>query len=145
LNQLHLPLYKNEIFCLLGHNGAGKTTLLQIISGMLAKDSGEFRLNQKNVDSMIGKVGLCPQTDILVDQLSALDHVNLACALCDEQIKQAKEYLHEVRLEESSWRKPIRELSGGMKRKVSVAIALVGNPEIFGLDEPTSSMDPESC
>ena len=119
--------------------------MLQIIYGMLAKDSGEFRMNQKNVDSMIGKVGLCPQTDILVDQLSALDHVNLACALRDEQSKQATEYLHEVRLEESAWRKPIRELSGGMKRKVSVAMALVGNPEILVLDEPTSSMDPESC
>jgi len=58
---------------------------------MLSKDSGEFRLNQKNVDSMIGKVGLCPQTDILVDQLSALDHINLACTLRDEQSKQAKE------------------------------------------------------
>ena len=80
-----------------------------------------------------------------MDQLNALDHVNLACALRDEQNKQAKEYLHEVRLEESAWRKPIRELSGGMKRKVSVAIALVGNPEIIALDEPTSSMDPESC
>ena len=112
---------------------------------MLPQDSGEFRLNQKNVDSMIGKVGLCPQTDILVDQLSALDHVNLACTLRDEQSKQAKDYLHNVRLEESAWRKPIRELSGGMKRKVSVAMALVGNPEILVLDEPTSSMDPESC
>ena len=55
---------------------------------MLSKDSGEFRLKQQNVDSMIGKVGLCPQTDILVDQLSALDHVNLSCALRDEQTKQ---------------------------------------------------------
>ena len=51
---------------------------------MLSKDSGEFRLNQKNVDCMIGKVGLCPQTDILVDQLSALDHVDLACTLRDD-------------------------------------------------------------
>ena len=112
---------------------------------MLVKNSDEFHLVQKNVDSMIGKVGLCPQTDILVDQLSALDHVDLACTLRDEQSKQAKDYLHNVRLEESAWRKPIRELSGGMKRKVSVAMALVGNQEIIVLDEPTSSMDPESC
>ena len=119
--------------------------MLHIISGMIVKDSGEFRLNQKNVDSMIGKVGLCPQTDIFVDQLSALDRVNLVCALRDEQSKKAKEYLHDVRLDENAWHKPIRELSGGMKRKVSVAMALVGNPEILVLDEPTSSMDPESC
>ena len=58
---------------------------------MLVKDSGEFHLNQKNVDSMIGKVGMCPQTDILMDELSALDHINLACALRDEQSKQATE------------------------------------------------------
>ena len=82
--------------------------MLHIISGMLSKDSGEFRLNQKNVDSMIGKVGLCPQTDILVDQLSALDHVNLACALRGEHVKLAQEYLRDVRLEESAWRKQIR-------------------------------------
>ena len=118
---------------------------MHIISGMIDKDSGEFRLNQKNVDSMIGKVGLCPQTDILMDQLSALDHINLAYTLHDEQSKQAKEYLHDVELEESAWCKSIRELSGGMKRKVSVAMALVGNPVIIVLDEPTSSMDPESC
>ena len=130
---------------MLGHNGAGKTTLLHIISGMLAKDSGDFRLNQNDVESLIGKVGLCPQTDILMDGLSALDHVKLACALRNEQLKSAEKYLCEVQLEESAWRKQIRELSGGMTRKVSVAMALVENPEIIVLDEPTSSMDPESC
>ena len=57
------------------------------MSAMLTKDCGEFRMNQKIFDSMIGKVGLCPQTDILLDQLSALDHVNLVCALRDEQTK----------------------------------------------------------
>ena len=118
---------------------------MQIISGTLDKDSGSFVLNEKNVESLIGKVGMCPQTNILMEQLSALDHVNLACALRDEQSRSAEEYLRDVRLVESAWHKQIRDLSGGMKRKVSVAMALVGNPEIIVLDEPTGSMDPESC
>lgn len=97
------------------------------------------------MNNLLGKVGLCPQTDILIEELSAIDHLKLACALRNEQNRLAHEYLLDVRLDESVWYKRVRYLSGGMRRKVSVALALVGNPEIIVLDEPTNSMDPESC
>ncbi|XP_040989213.1 ABC transporter A family member 2-like isoform X2 [Juglans microcarpa x Juglans regia] len=142
---------KNQLFCLLGPNGAGKTTTINCLTGITPVTGGDALIYGSSVRSSVGMsdirriIGVCPQFDILWDALSGQEHLHLfSCikGLPSASIRSiTQKSLEEVRLTEAA---KIRagSYSGGMKRRLSVAIALIGDPKLVILDEPTTGMDP---
>ncbi|OMO54833.1 ABC transporter-like protein [Corchorus capsularis] len=144
-------LEKDQLFCLLGPNGAGKTTAINCLTGTTPVTSGDALIYGHSVRSSVGMsnirriIGVCPQFDILWNALSGQEHIELfACikGLHPASIKSVVEKsLTDVRLTEAS-KVRAESYSGGMKRRISVAVALIGDPKLVFLDEPTSGMDP---
>ncbi|RLO11982.1 hypothetical protein DYB28_012659, partial [Aphanomyces astaci] len=148
---INLTMYKNQITCLLGHNGAGKTTLISMLTGMIPATSGDATINGLSLKNDLAEIrhslGMCPQHDVLYAELSVLEHLMFygrikgfrGAALTEEvDAKIVEVGLTEKRHVRTS------DLSGGMKRKLSLAIALLGDSQVVFLDEPTSGMDPYS-
>ncbi|XP_077245815.1 ABC transporter A family member 2-like [Tasmannia lanceolata] len=142
---------KDQLFCLLGPNGAGKTTVINCLTGITPVTGGDALIYGYSIRSSVGMsnirrmIGVCPQFDILWDALSAQEHLHLFATikgLPPASIKSvAENSLAEVKLTDAA---KIRagSYSGGMKRRLSVAIALIGDPRLVILDEPTTGMDP---
>jgi len=151
VNGLSLAIDEGHLFCLLGHNGAGKSTTFNILTGVLKPTSGDALIYSHSVSheqSEIRRImGVCPQHDILWKRLTGAEHVNLFATLKDiprSNRKAEVEYrLNQVGLFEVG-NKFASHYSGGMQRRLSVAIALTGDPKIVFLDEPTTGMDPVS-
>ncbi|KAG9307569.1 hypothetical protein G9A89_023134 [Geosiphon pyriformis] len=141
---------KSLIFGLLGPNGAGKTTLISILTGLYRPSSGSASLNNFDIFTDMSKVymsmGVCPQHDILWDDLTVGEHLLFYARLKGIPAKAESEAiklaLQQVRLEPFKNRLS-KGLSGGEKRRLSIAIALIGNPAVVFLDEPTTGLDPE--
>jgi ABC-2 type transport system ATP-binding protein len=142
---------KGEIFGLLGPNGAGKTTTIRILSTVLEADAGDATIGgystRKNPAEVRGLIGVCPQDLALYEELSALDNLvffGRMEGLDGKEAKvQARSNLALMGLTERAKGK-IAKFSGGMKRRVNLAIALMGNPKLLFLDEPTVGIDPQS-
>ena len=137
----------NGVFGLLGHNGAGKTTLMKALVTVLTPSAGTVRLcgfdTVKQGDEVRARVGYLPQELAMYPSLSVFDFVNYMAQLKGVRDKRAvQEVLEEVEMLEFSKRR-IGQLSGGMKRRVGIAQALLGNPPILVVDEPTAGLDPE--
>ncbi|KAJ3428747.1 atp-binding cassette transporter subfamily a abca [Anaeramoeba flamelloides] len=151
VNDLYLGIKNGECFGLLGPNGAGKTTLISILSGLFPQTSGEAIIcgyNIKDSFSEIQKhVGVCCQDDRLWDDLTGEETLEFYGKLCGFKGMYLKEQVHDL-LEEigllDAKNKKIKEYSGGMKRRISVACALIVDPEVIFLDEPTTGLDPSS-
>jgi ATP-binding cassette subfamily A (ABC1) protein 3 len=142
---------KGECFGLLGTNGAGKTSTFKVLSGEILPNYGQAQISGFNVETdmkTIGSlIGYCPQFDALLENLTAKEHLELYAAIKGiPQHMRAK--LIESKLQQLNLKQYENVLagtySGGNKRKLSVAIALLGNPPIILLDEPSSGMDPEA-
>jgi ABC-2 type transport system ATP-binding protein len=137
------------IFGLMGKNGAGKTTLMKILATLLTKDEGEISIcgedisNDKKIRSMIGYL---PQDFSLYSHMKVYDVMNYLCILTGiekaERKPEIREKLLKVNLQ-SKEKVKVKELSGGMKRRLGIAQALLGNPPIIIIDEPTVGLDPE--
>jgi len=146
VNNFNCELFKNEIFCLLGHNGAGKTTLIKMISGVEDPDSGDIFLNNisiiTNKNYLFRNIGLCQQEDIFFDYLTVNEHLKymLEIKSIKSDLDQINNLVRKIGLMEKQ-DAICKTLSGGEKRKLCVALALIGNPELVLLDEPTSGMD----
>ncbi|EFA80034.1 ABC transporter A family protein [Heterostelium album PN500] len=144
---------EGEILGLLGPNGAGKTTFIHIIGGMYKPTSGDAFINglsiRNEMHDIYNFLGFCPQHDILYDDLTIQQHLEFYSKLkglydSHEQILQHIDYvLAKVKLEEHRFKR-ITELSGGMKRRVSISIALLGNNKLILLDEPSTGLDPDA-
>jgi ABC-2 type transport system ATP-binding protein len=142
---------RGETIGLLGPNGAGKTTTVSIIAGLLRPDSGEVLIEGKQVksdtDPVKLKVGLVPQDMALYDKLSARDNLTFFAALyslAGAKAKQAiDDVLNLVGLSDRAGDK-VETFSGGMKRRLNLAAALLHDPQILLLDEPTVGVDPQS-
>jgi ABC-2 type transport system ATP-binding protein len=140
-----------ETIGLLGPNGAGKTTTVSIIAGLLQPDSGEVLIEGKQVksdtDPVKLKIGLVPQGMALYDQLSARDNLTFFAALYSLAGVKAKQAIGEaltlVGLSDRAGDK-VGTFSGGMKRRLNLAAALLHDPRILLLDEPTVGVDPQS-
>jgi ABC-2 type transport system ATP-binding protein len=140
-----------ETVGLLGPNGAGKTTTVSIIAGLLSADSGEVLIEGKQVksdtDPVKLKIGLVPQDMALYDQLTARDNLTFFAALyslAGAKAKQAiDDVLNLVALSDRAGHK-VGTFSGGMKRRLNLAAALLHDPQILLLDEPTVGVDPQS-
>jgi ABC-2 type transport system ATP-binding protein len=140
-----------ETVGLLGPNGAGKTTTVSIIAGLVAPDSGDVLIEGRplrgDTDPLKRKIGLVPQDLALFDELSARDNLSFFAALYDLDGAKAKHAMAEaldlVGLADRAKDK-VREFSGGMKRRLNLAAALLHDPQILLLDEPTVGVDPQS-
>ncbi|EGZ19833.1 ABC transporter lipid export ABCA family [Phytophthora sojae] len=148
---LNLTMYKNQITCLLGHNGAGKTTLISMLTGMIAPTSGDATFRglsvKEDMDEIRESLGLCFQHDVLFEELTVEEHLlffgRIKGYTKTELDAVITRQIREVGLTEKRHVKST-ELSGGMKRKLSVAVSLLGDSSLVFLDEPTSGMDPYS-
>ncbi|XP_022766656.1 ABC transporter A family member 1 isoform X4 [Durio zibethinus] len=151
VNSLQLTLYENQILALLGHNGAGKSTTISMLVGLLPPTSGDALVFGKSIltdmDEIRKELGVCPQNDILFPELTVREHLEMFAILKgvkEDTLESAiTEMVDEVGLADKL-HTVVRALSGGMKRKLSLGIALIGNSKVIILDEPSSGMDPYS-
>ncbi|KAJ4840078.1 ATP-binding cassette sub- A member 1 [Turnera subulata] len=151
VNSLQLTLYENQILALLGHNGAGKSTTISMLVGLIPPTSGDAIVFGKNIitdmDEIRDELGVCPQHDILFPELTVREHLEIFATLkgVKEDVLETvvTDMVDEVGLADKV-NTLVRALSGGMKRKLSLGIALIGNSKVIILDEPTSGMDPYS-
>ena len=148
LKDISLDIQRGEIFALLGPNGAGKTTLINIIAGLTRRTSGEVMVMGKDVDQDYrftrSKIGLVPQEITLEIAVPILDSVAVQAGyfgLRDGR-ERAKKILTDLSLEDKAKQYAVT-LSGGMKRRVMIAKAMVHDPDILFLDEPTAGVDLE--
>lgn len=148
---ISFTIYKGEIFGLLGPNGAGKTTTIRMLSTVLEPDRGDVVVGghsvRENGDAVRQLIGTCPQDLALYEDLSALDNLiffgRMEGLSGKEAQSQAMTNLEHVGLEERAKGKVVK-FSGGMKRRINLAIALMGHPQLLFLDEPTVGIDPQS-
>lgn len=147
LKNLNLQINSGEILGFLGPSGSGKTTLVKAIIGMKTLSRGKIQVFGHTMPSLkvIPKIGYMSQSDALYNDLTAMDNLLFFGELYDIKGKVAKERAMElltlVNLE-PDYKKPVKNFSGGMKRRLSLAIALMHNPELLILDEPTVGIDP---
>lgn len=151
VNSLRLTLYENQILSLLGHNGAGKSTTISMLVGLLPPTSGDALILGNsivtNMDEIRKELGVCPQHDILFPELTVREHLEMFAVLKGVKEDSVKSTVADMAEEVGLSDKIstlVRALSGGMKRKLSLGIALIGNSKVIILDEPTSGMDPYS-
>jgi len=147
LNNVSITLNKGEIRGLLGPNGAGKTTLISILSGTLKDFSGSAEFKGKDLfanRALKNFMGIVPQEMAFYEELNALDNLLFWGGLYDisrSALKsKARELLELVGLDNRA-KEPIKNFSGGMKRRLNVAIGLIHQPELLLMDEPTVGID----
>ena len=151
VNGVSFTIHKGEIFGLLGPNGAGKTTTIRILSTVLEPNQGDVTIGgysiRNNSEEVRSLIGVCPQELALYVDLSALDNMvffgRMAGLSSAEARSQAMAHLELMGLTERAKGK-IDKFSGGMKRRVNLAVSLMGHPELLFLDEPTVGIDPQS-
>lgn len=148
LLNLNWRVNKGEIYGLLGPNGAGKTTLISIVAGFLEKTSGTVIVAGKDtsLNPIPQKMSLCPQFNIQWPNLTVYEHLKIFAMMRGLSGKKLAEDLENiierVDLEEKKDTEA-QKLSGGMRRRLSIAMALIGETKIIFLDEPTSGLDPK--
>jgi len=148
LKGISFEVNKGEIFGLLGPNGAGKTTAISILTTLIEPDSGSVFYNEKSVFNNPGwwkkKIGVVPQEIAFYEELTPKDNLVLWASLYGMNKKEALEradYLLELMGLSQKKRTKVSEFSGGMKRRLNIAIGIIHKPEILFLDEPTVGID----
>lgn len=154
LQNVSLTIYPGELVAILGGSGAGKTTLMNAINGFEPATSGAVYVNgtdlYKNYQAYKAQIGYVPQQDIVYDNLTMFDMLAYVAKLrlprdvTKAEIEQrVMEVLHAMALEKQK-DTLIKKLSGGQKKRASIAVELISDPSLFFLDEPTSGLDPEA-
>jgi lipooligosaccharide transport system ATP-binding protein len=151
VDSIDFDIAKGECFGFLGPNGAGKTTVMGVIHCFMPPTSGEVRVFgvevRENPSLIKSRIGVMPQDESLDPDLSVFENLVVYARYFDIPKKisapAAKKLLEFVELEERAT-SPIKNLSGGMKRRLLLARALINNPELLILDEPTVGLDPHS-
>ncbi len=151
LNDLNLQVKKGELFGLLGPNGAGKTTTINILCGLLKPTSGTANVCgydiQKESTKIKELIGVCIQETAIYPFLTGIENIDLFgnLQLMDKKTMKNRRdlLLQKMGLAEDARRKADK-YSGGMKRRLSLALALIHDPQVAFLDEPTVAMDPQS-
>jgi len=151
VNGLNLEIKKGELFGLLGPNGAGKTTIINILSGLLVPTEGTAFVGgydvRKNLNKVKKLIGVCPQEAAVFKFLTGRENIELFGHLHEVPKSEIKErvtnLLKLVNFTEASKRKA-KGYSGGMLRQLNLLIALISDPKIAFLDEPTVGMDPRA-
>ena len=145
LDKVSLEIKEGELFGLLGVNGAGKTTLIKILCGLTKKSSGEVMLGGFNLDSDMDKIkqiiDISPQETSVANNLTVRENLEFFANIYNKENKSIVDNIVEVFNLEEVLDQRAKTLSGGYKRKLSVAIALISEPKILFLDEPTLGLD----
>ena len=151
VDSVSFAIRSQEIFGLLGPNGAGKTTTIRMLSTVLSPDGGDVEIGGYSATRQSGEVrkriGVCPQELALYPELSATDNLvffgRMAGLPGGDAKTLAADVLERVGLADRA-KDAVRKYSGGMKRRVNIAIALMSRPQLLFLDEPTVGIDPQS-
>ena len=148
VDKLNLEIEQGELFALLGVNGAGKTTVIKILSCLTKATSGEAFVGGHNIVSeqkqVKGLIGVSPQETAIAPNLSVKENLELICGIngfSKEKVKAKIRELSEQFSLESVLQRKAGKLSGGWQRRVSISMALISEPEILFLDEPTLGLD----
>jgi ABC-2 type transport system ATP-binding protein len=147
LKDISLNINENEIFGLIGPSGSGKTTLIRLIIGAISSDSGSIHVMDYSIPNLkaLNVIGYMPQNDALYSDLSGYDNLIFFGGMYQmkkESLKQrAEEVLALVELEKDA-KKKVTNYSGGMMKRLSLAVALLHSPKVLILDEPTVGIDP---
>ncbi|XP_060933642.1 phospholipid-transporting ATPase ABCA1 [Limanda limanda] len=151
VNHLNLKFYEGQITSFLGHNGAGKTTTISVLTGLFPPTSGTVYIKgldiRHDMDIIRRMLGVCPQHNVLFDILTVEEHVwfyGCLKGLSEEEVNAELDTLLENVGLLHKRHEQTKNLSGGMQRKLSVAIAFVGGSKVVVLDEPTAGVDPYS-
>lgn len=151
VEDLNLQITKGELFGLLGPNGAGKTTIINILCGLIKSTSGTAKVGHFDVQKETGKVkeliGVCPQETALYPYLTGAENIELfgnLHSMTKEKIETRRSMLLEKLGLTTEAKRKTEKYSGGMKRRLSLTLALIHDPQIAFLDEPTVAMDPQS-
>ena len=149
-DNISFNLFRNEIFALLGRNGAGKTSLINVLIGMFESTSGQAIYKENNIldeskmKEFRNKLGICPQHDILFPKLTVREHLEMFCYFkgfdVDKIEEEVDNMLHDFRIHDIE-NVLAGTLSAGQRRKLSIAISVIGGSEVIFLDEPSSGMD----
>ena len=145
VNSVSFKAYEGQITALLGHNGAGKSTTMNILTGMLSASGGSAIINGYSIENQMSSIrqslGLCPQHNMLFSDLTVAEHLIFFAMLkgltMTDAKQQSSEYITKLDLLPKAKAKA-DTLSGGMKRKLHLGIAMIGNSKVVMLDEPTS-------
>mgnify|MGYP002535218994 FL=1 len=151
VNDLSFKVKKGEFFAFLGVNGAGKSTTISIMCGKLSRNSGSVLINgldiDKDMDQIRKVLGVVYQNNVLDKVLTVYDNLKFRAGLYNitgEEFKKRYEYFADILDFKDLKNRVYGKLSGGQKRRVDIARALLHNPEILILDEPTTGLDPQT-
>lgn len=148
VNDLNLTIKSGELFALLGVNGAGKTTTIKMLSTLVKPTDGEAYVNGYNINNQSNKIksiiGVSPQETAIAPNLTVQENLELICGVYnfnkEKTNQKTKELTNQFNLTEIV-NKKAGKLSGGYKRRLSIAMALISEPKILFLDEPTLGLD----
>lgn len=151
VQNLSFQVHKGELFAFLGVNGAGKSTTISILCGSLAKDDGTVLVCGENIDtnlkSVTRRLGVVFQNSVLDKALTVKDNLRSRASLYGihgEQFQERLNQLAKLLDFEDLLNRTVGKLSGGQRRRIDIARALIHNPEILILDEPTTGLDPQT-
>ena len=151
VDNISFSVHKGEIFGLLGPNGAGKTTIIKILCGLLKADAGNITFNGISMSTGYNQIksliGLCPQEIVIWELLTCFEQmkfVGISYGMSSKEASiRAHSLLEMLGLTEKK-NKLAKTLSGGMQRRLNIALALIHDPELIVLDEPQAGLDPQS-
>lgn len=151
VDDLNLEVFKGEIFGFLGPNGAGKTTSISMMCGLLQPDSGRVFIDGVSISegdaSIRARLGVCPQEVILWDRLTCIEQLQFMGEMYGmaghEARQRGEQLIQEFDLQEKA-NTQAQKLSGGMRRRLNLAMSLIHDPNILVLDEPEVGLDPQS-
>ncbi len=145
LFRFSLEIREGYAFGLLGPNGAGKSTFIKIINGVLTQDSGDILVFGKPLEVQRHLIGIAPQEDAVYGNLTVMENLEYFASLYNltgrKVHERAKQLLQQLRLDDKR-NVLVKSLSGGMRRRLNLACALMHSPKILILDEPTTGLDP---
>lgn len=151
VNNISFSVKAGSLFAFLGQNGAGKSTTINIICNILTKDSGKIYVSgfdsDRNVQAVKSQVGIVFQNSVLDTSLSPKENLIIRAAfygIRGELLKERLKTLAEMLDLESFFDRPVAKLSGGQKRRVDIARAMIHSPKLLILDEPTTGLDPQT-
>ena len=151
VNDLSFCVKEGELFAFLGINGAGKSTTISMICGTLKKDSGEIFVDGHNIetekDCILNKIGVVFQNSVLDQELTVIDNLIIKASYYNMNKKMATERIEELATDldfKDLFKRKVGKLSGGQRRKIDIARALLNEPKVLILDEPTTGLDPQT-
>jgi ABC-2 type transport system ATP-binding protein len=147
VNDVSLSIEEGEVFGLVGPNGAGKTTLIEMIESLRSPDSGSIRVlgmdPSKEANRLQEKIGVQLQTTSIQPNIKVKEAIKLFASLYQQPLTNTEELLKTLSLEDKAGSR-FKKLSGGLKQRVAIALALVNDPKILFFDELTTGLDPQA-